>query len=301
MADPQQTTPIPTHNQQASQTPIPEGDFFGGGEDAFKTAAVIPNTSDAPVPETPTFVPEEPVWEPTLPPEPTTGWEVGGWEVEGWIVPEEKVEPMPEAKEKEELLEPIPEIEEQIEEKPEEKIEEEILSVGEKTLEPVTVEEKEPIDAANYSDLGKKLLELFNLSQHISELKKTDEGFQLVWADNDTLQILYTFVLGDPEFPMVSVTKVETDKTTEEETTHELSFYLNEAGTSLNVNLDDELLFDEDVDLKDDIKKKMQVMEKLNKFIFLVTEESKKLEKELKEKEAEEQEKRKLQDIFRNF
>lgn len=108
-------------------------------------------------------------------------------------------------------------------------------------------------------------------------------------------------MIGDPDFPMISITKIETDKTTEEESTHELNFYLNEAGTSLNVNLDEELLFDEEVDLQDDIKKKMQVMEKINKFIFLVTEESRKLEKEMKEKEAEEQEKRKLQDIFRNF
>ena len=100
---------------------------------------------------------------------------------------------------------------------------------------------------------------------------------------------------------MVSVTKVETDKTDEEETTHELNFYLNESGTSLNVNLDEELLFEEEVDLADDVKKRMQVMEKLNKFIFLVTEESKKIEKEIKAKEAEQEEKRKLQDVFRNF
>ena len=112
---------------------------------------------------------------------------------------------------------------------------------------------------------------------------------------------MYKFLLGDPEYPMVSVTKIETDKTDEEETTHELNFYLNEAGTSLNVNLDEELLFEEEVDLVDDVKKRMQVMEKLNKFIFLVTEESKKIEKEIKAKEAEQEEKRKLQDVFRNF
>jgi hypothetical protein len=99
----------------------------------------------------------------------------------------------------------------------------------------------------------------------------------------------------------VSITKVETNKEDEEETTHELSFYLSEQGTALNVNLDEVLLFDEEVDLKDDLKKKMQVMDKINKFIFLLTEEARKIEKEIKEKEAEEQEKRKLHDVFRNF
>jgi guanylate kinase len=76
---------------------------------------------------------------------------------------------------------------------------------------------------------------------------------------------------------------------------------LNESGKALNINLDEELLFDEDVDLADDMKKKMQVADKINKFTFLLSEEERKLEKELKEKEAEQEEKRKLQDVFRNF
>jgi len=65
--------------------------------------------------------------------------------------------------------------------------------------------------------------------------------------------------------------------------------------------LDDVLLLDEVEDLQDDAKKKMQVTEKLNKFIFLLSEHQKKMEKEAKEKEQAEQERRRLQDIFRNF
>lgn len=97
------------------------------------------------------------------------------------------------------------------------------------------------------------------------------------------------------------MTKIETDKENGEETLHELSFYLNETNTFININLDEELLFDEEVDLQDDIKTKMQVTEKINKFIFLLTEEQKKLEKEIKARDAELEEKRKLQDVFRNF
>ena len=66
---------------------------------------------------------------------------------------------------------------------------------------------------------------------------------------------------------------------------------------SLNVKVDGELLYDEIMDLQENENKKMQVMEKLNKFIFLVSEELKKLEKEKGKKEK----KNILKGIFRNF
>jgi hypothetical protein len=107
--------------------------------------------------------------------------------------------------------------------------------------------------------------------------------------------------LGDEEYPLLSITKIEEDKEVDEESVHELSFYVNESGNALNVNLDDVLLFDEQEDLQDDTKKSMQVLDKINKFIFLVSEALRKLQKDAREKEAAEQEKRKLQDVFRNF
>ncbi|MCX6823162.1 MAG: hypothetical protein NTX91_04200, partial [candidate division SR1 bacterium] len=82
MADPQQTTPIPTNMQQAPQTPSQETDFFGGGEDAFQNGAVInPNAEPTP------FVPEEKVWEPNIT-EPS--------KIEGEELKIEKIEPMDE-------------------------------------------------------------------------------------------------------------------------------------------------------------------------------------------------------------
>jgi hypothetical protein len=45
------------------------------------------------------------------------------------------------------------------------------------------------------------------------------------------------------------------------------------------------MLYDELEDLLDNPSKKMQVSEKLNKFIFLITEEYKKIEKDKKQKE----------------
>jgi hypothetical protein len=97
------------------------------------------------------------------------------------------------------------------------------------------------------------------------------------------------------------ITKIEQDKTTEEETTNELRFMFNEELSSLEVMVNDTLLFDEIKDFTEDQKKKMQVSEKLNKFLFLVSEEQRKMEKIIQAKEEEQREKRKLQDIFRNF
>jgi hypothetical protein len=82
---------------------------------------------------------------------------------------------------------------------------------------------------------------------------------------------------------------------------NDLGFIMDTEHNSLQVILDDVLLLDEIEHLQDDPKKKMQVTEKLNKFIFLMSEYLKKAEKEAKEKEEAENERRRLQDIFRNF
>ncbi|HCY21730.1 TPA: hypothetical protein DIC40_08015 [Patescibacteria group bacterium] len=60
------------------------------------------------------------------------------------------------------------------------------------------------------------------------------------------------------------------------------------------------MLFEES-DLIKDTKKKSQVIEKINKLIFLTESKLKDTEKELRAKQEEEEERRRLQDIFRNF
>ena len=100
---------------------------------------------------------------------------------------------------------------------------------------------------------------------------------------------------------MLFITKIEQDKETDEETTNELKFTFNQENASLEVIVNDTLLFDEIHDFTEDQKKKLQVVDKLNKFTFLASEELRKMEKEIKEKEENEKERRKLQEIFRNF
>jgi len=82
---------------------------------------------------------------------------------------------------------------------------------------------------------------------------------------------------------IVEIEKTEFNKSDETTNTNKLEFLINKE--SLNVLIDNELLYDETNDLQENPNKKMQVMEKLNKFIFLVSEEYKKIEKEKKEKE----------------
>lgn len=290
----QTTASIPQTTPQAAPIPNQSADFFGGGEEAFQNGKVIDPTW-APWAQAPAFTPSEPAWEPTLPEE-ATAVEDGELKIEN--KPENTEEPVdPIINIVEPAAAPIEE-EEEVEEKEEEK-----PSDDEEDLpfEPIPTIDNEPIPAGDQSDLSKKFLELFELTRKIYELTWLEESFDVLWADNDKLRIVYKFFAGDKEYPLVSVTKIETEKADNEETIHELSFYLNESGKALNINLDEELLFDEDVDLVDDMKKKMQVADKINKFIFLLSEEAKKLEKAHKEKEAEQEEKRKLQDVFRNF
>ena len=148
------------------------------------------------------------------------------------------------------------------------------------------------------SDLQRKFTELMNTARNVYTLEKkdTDQILELLWANNDKVTILYQITLPENG---ISIKKIETDIDTQEEVVTDLWFTIE--NNSVQVLLDDVLLFDEIEHLQNDPKKKMQVTEKLNKFIFLLSEHQKKAEKEAKEREEAEQERRRLQDIFRNF
>lgn len=161
------------------------------------------------------------------------------------------------------------------------------------------------LDTQLQTDVQKKFGELFFTTKRIYDLKDkvgiSEETFDVLGADNDKIFISYRFLLDDTSDPMVVITKIEQNKDTQEETENELRFTFNQESLSLEVMVNDIVLFDEIQDFTEDAKKKMQVSEKLNKFIFLASEEQRKMEKEIQAKEEEEREKRKLQDIFRNF
>lgn len=166
------------------------------------------------------------------------------------------------------------------------------------SLEQVKVENL--LDTKLQTDIQKKFGELFFTTKKIYELRNIEDSFDIVWANNDKVFISYRFLLDENE-SIVFITKIEQDKETEEETVNELSFGFNEENSSVEIMVNDALIFDEIRDLTEDQKKKMQVVDKLNKFIFLASEELKKIEKEIKEKEEAEKERKRLQEIFRNF
>ncbi len=197
-------------------------------------------------------------------------------------------------------IEPEPQITEEVVENV---ADEEVQDVADDTI-------KEPqgdglLDAKLQTDVQKKFGELFSTTKKIYQLKErmgiVDETFDILWANNDKVFISYRFFIDESESPLLFITKIEQDKETEEETTNELKFTFNEEASSLEVTVNDTLLFDEIQDFTEDQRKKLQVVDKINKFNFLASEELRKMEKQIKEKEENEKERRKLQEIFRNF
>ena len=160
---------------------------------------------------------------------------------------------------------------------------------------------QEEISPTNPNEIVAKFLELYASTQEMTNFKQATSGFDVLWADNDKVRVMYNFFVGDENYPLLLITKTETDKDTEEETVHELNFYLNEEKTALNINLDDIILFSQEDDEPRDVKTQMQVTDKINKFQFLLNEEIRKIQKEKREQEAQDQERKKLQDVFRNF
>lgn len=159
-------------------------------------------------------------------------------------------------------------------------------------------EELEPKETV--SDIQEKFNNLLdNISQLNDILKiKNWEVLEIVWANSDKNNILYQFWLNDQK--EVHVKRIETDKGSNETIFNELKLGLNPESNLFEIFLDDVLLFEES-DLLDDNKKKSQVMEKVNKLIFLTESKLKDVQKELKAKKEEEEERKRLQDIFRNF
>lgn len=179
-----------------------------------------------------------------------------------------------------------------------EEIHQEETPVVEEIVEEETIEE-EPAQQP-VSDIQQKFNELTeNISDLTSLLKLKDgEVLEIVWANNDKVSLLYQF--GINEQHEVHVKRIETDKSDDETTFNELTLGINSESKLLEVFVDEVLLFQED-DLLEDTKKKSQVMDKLNKFIFLTESKLKDVQKELSAKQEEEEERRRLQDIFRNF
>lgn len=150
------------------------------------------------------------------------------------------------------------------------------------------------------SDIQNKVTTLITNIEQLQSLLhlKNEDIVEAIWSKTDTTTILYQFLLNDQRH--LTVKRIETDKETDESTFSELKFVLEDESHMIQIFLDDVLLFEEE-DLLQDNKKKSQVMEKINKFIFLTESKLKDTEKEMKAKQEEEEKRKRLHDIFRNF
>lgn len=181
----------------------------------------------------------------------------------------------------------------------EEKDEEEQES-SDDDIENNVIQDYEKYDPSQFkTDVQKKFGELQWKSEKIHELvwKDQDVWFDLLWWNDDRQKIIYKIVSWSD---YIEIEKEELNKEDNSTTTNILSFELSEdieQNMSVQLFVNDIELYDEIKDLQNDPNKKMQVLEKMNKFIFLLDEEYKKIQKYKKEKE----ERNAVKWVFRNF
>ncbi len=172
--------------------------------------------------------------------------------------------------------------------------------VEEEIIEPI-VEEETPIEIQHpewASDLIISFYDLFALVKTYEWLTEGSEHKELLWWNTDTVKLIYE-LQSDEE--SVTAYRKEINKENGEETLHTMTLSLNDTKDSLQISLDEVALYDEKQDLIDNPNRKMQVAEKINKFIFLLEEEIKNLEKKQRELEENKEQKKILQNVFRNF
>ena len=167
-------------------------------------------------------------------------------------------------------------------------------------IESAVVQDYEKYDSDLFkTDVQKKFWELQWKTEKIHELvwKDLDVWFDLLWWNDDRQKITYKISSWSD---YVTIEKNEFNKEDESNLENTLEFVLEEdleQNMSVSVIVNEVELYDEIKDLQKDSNKKMQVMEKMNKFIFLLDEEYKKIKKYQKEKE----ERNAIKWVFRNF
>lgn len=135
--------------------------------------------------------------------------------------------------------------------------------------EPTVAEEEQDMQKTWLSDVFVKFQELLQCIYRVHDNHGGHDSFTVVWADNDALYITYSFAIEASVEQAIIITKESTDrKDGDTIDTHILRFGIN-PDSFVEVYVDGVLLFVED-QLLDNVKAKMQLMDKFNKFIFLI-------------------------------
>ncbi|HRX63655.1 MAG TPA: hypothetical protein P5060_00960 [Candidatus Absconditabacterales bacterium] len=156
------------------------------------------------------------------------------------------------------------------------------------------IEEDIEEDNEEEDKITKKFDELYTKAVDLSTLlkKENESGFDLLGGNDDRTKTTYKVSANNDN---VKIEKIELDK--ESQKTQKNTLELSISNSFLHVKVNGEMLYSQLEDLNDNEKKTRQVIEKINKFIFLIDEEYKKIEKEKGEREK----RGKMKGIFRNF
>lgn len=166
--------------------------------------------------------------------------------------------------------------------------------------------ESEP--KSELSNLMQAYTNLFTLSKEILTLqnkieKATNSDFEILGNNTEKSVIRYTIspqLEENGKINSLLLHKKIEDLIHNEVIEHELLFKPEEADKNLTVNINGALLYEENKDLQDPLKA-TQVLEKINKFNFLLEQKHTELKKKREEIEAEKEKMKAVRDIFRNF
>lgn len=137
------------------------------------------------------------------------------------------------------------------------------------TSEPTVNEDEQDMQKSWLSDVFVKFQELLQAIYRVHDGRGGHDAFTVVGADNDALYITYSFAIEASAEQAIIVTKKSTNRNADDSIdTHVLRFAVN-VNSLVEVYVDGVLLFVED-QLVDNVKAKMQLMDKFNKFIFLI-------------------------------
>jgi hypothetical protein len=163
------------------------------------------------------------------------------------------------------------------------------------------VPEENEAEPESQPDYVTKLLALYQEIQETIQMQTTldpespTDNIEVLGADNDKILILYR--IYPQKKPNIQILKAELIKDTREQVEHTVAFVVDDGFSLL---IDQELLYTaQDLDEEENVR--MQLVDKINKFKFLVKQKRQDIEVKLKELEAKKENQQQAQKVFRNF
>lgn len=161
--------------------------------------------------------------------------------------------------------------------------------------------EQEPESTGN--EIIDKFLELSSTARKIFQLSEDTSHFKILGGKSpkSTLEYFIYLVEDEDNHSDLFIKKVETNNEDSDEEEHLLQWSYNKDQHSLDIFVDEVILYELKQQATEEENKKNQIMEKLNKFWFLFETYFQDLYKEYQEKKEAQEKKKQLHEIFRSF